>query len=119
MIYPSLNAIEIITFISGYLSRSLLKNIGCEDCKKALNSDPVSSAYLDGQNKGGLKLSTSSLNNYTQCSFPILDHFEQIILELDFPSKVLAQRNLSSGWDNSFVCVDHSMIDLQRVNSII
>ena len=61
----SQNAIEAITFISRYISRSLLKNIDCEDCKKAFNSDPVSSAYLDEQNKGGLKLPTSSLNNYS------------------------------------------------------
>ena len=64
----------------------------------------------------------SSLINYTQCAFSILDHFEQRILQLDFPSKVLAQRildHLSSGWDDSFVCVNHSMIGRQEVNSII
>ena len=68
----SQDAIEVITFISGYISRSLLKKIDCEDCKKALNSDPVSSAFLDEQNKGGLKLPTSSLINYTRCAFCVV-----------------------------------------------
>ena len=50
------DAVEVITFLSGYISRSLLKNIDCEECKIALGLDPVSSSYLDEYNKGGLKL---------------------------------------------------------------
>ena len=65
----SQDAIEVITFLSGYISRSLLKSTDCEECKRALNIDPVSSSYLDDLNKGGLKLPTSALNNYTQCAF--------------------------------------------------
>ena len=61
----SQDAVEVITFLSGYISRALLKNIDCEECKIALGSDPVSSSYLDEYNKGGLKLPTYSLNNYT------------------------------------------------------
>ena len=48
------DAVEVITFLSGYISRSLLKNIDCEECKIALGLDPVSSSYLDEYNKGGL-----------------------------------------------------------------
>ena len=65
----SQDAIEVITFLSGYISRSLLKSTDCEECKRALNIDPVSSSYLDDLNRGGLKLPTSALNNYTQCAF--------------------------------------------------
>ena len=43
----SLDAVEGIIFLSGYISRALLKNIDCEECKIALGSDPVSSSYLD------------------------------------------------------------------------
>ena len=84
--------------------------------------DPVSSAYLDDHNKGGLKLLTSSLTSYTECAFSILDHLEERILEVDVPSKVLAQsilNHLSSEWNDSFVCPDHSMVGRQKVNSII
>ena len=84
----SQNDIQVITFLSGYISRSLLKSTSCEECKRALNIDPVSSSYLDDLNKGGFKLSTSALNNYTQCEFSILDYLEQRILELVTPSKV-------------------------------
>ena len=49
----SQDAIEVITFLSGYISRSLLKSTDCEECKRALNIDPVSSSYLDDLNKGG------------------------------------------------------------------
>ena len=41
------DAVEVITFVSGYISRSLLKNIDCEACKIALSNDPVTSAYID------------------------------------------------------------------------
>ena len=61
----SRDAIEVITFLSGDISRSLLKSTDCEEYKRALNIDPVSSSYLDDLNKGGLKLPTSALNNYT------------------------------------------------------
>ena len=115
------DAVEVITFLSGYISRSLLKTIDREDCKIALNFDPVSSSYLDEYNKGGLKLPTSSLNN-TQCAFSTLEYLEQIILESEIPSKVLAQSILdclSSDWDDSFVCPQHSLIGRQKVNSIV
>ena len=118
----SQDAIEVITFLSGYISRSLLKNIDCEECKRALNIDPVSSSYLDDLNKGGLKLPTSSLNNYTQCAFSILDYLKQRILELEIPSKVVTQSildRLSSEWDDSFVCPEHSLNGRHKVNSII
>ena len=118
----SQDAIEVITFLSGYISRSLLKNIDSEECKRALNMDPVSSSYQDDLNKGGLKLPTSSLNNYTQCAFSILDYLEQRILELEIPSKVVTQSildRLSSEWDDSFVCPEHSLNGRHKVNSII
>ena len=70
----------------------MLKSIDCEECKIALNSDPVSSSYLDEYNKGGLKLPTSSLNNYTQSAFSILDYLEQRILEQE-----IAQTSSSLG----------------------
>ena len=91
----SQDATDVITFISGYISRSLLKSIDCEVCRIALNNDPVSNAYLDDYNKGGLKLPTSSLTSYTQCAFSILDHLEERILEVDVPSKVLTQSILN------------------------
>ena len=118
----SQDAIEVITFLSGYISRSLLKSTDCEECKRALNIDPVTSSYLDDLNKGGLKIPTSSLNNYTQCAFSILDYLEQRILELEIPSKVVTQSildKLSSEWDDSFVCPEHSSHGRHKVNSII
>ena len=49
----SQDAIEVIRFLSGYISHSLLKSTDCEECKRALNIDPFSSSYLDDLNKGG------------------------------------------------------------------
>ena len=118
----SQDANEVNTFLSGYISRSLLKSTDCEECRRALNIDPVSSSYLDDLNKGGLKLPTSALNNYTQCAFSILDYLEQRILELVTPSKVVTQTildELSSEWDNTFVCPEHSASGRHKVNSII
>ena len=45
-----------------------------------------------------------------------------MILGSDLPSKPLAQfvlYHLSSEWDDSFVCMNHSIIGRQKVNSII
>ena len=111
----------MITFVSGYISRTLLNSLDCEECKIAFTNDPVSSSYLDDYNRGGLEIPTSALNSYTQCGFSILDHLEQRILEVDVPSKVLAQsilNKLSSEWDDCFVCHDHSMVGRQKFNSI-
>ena len=79
----SQDAVDVITFVSGYISRSLLKSLAldCEECKIALTNDPVSSTYLDDYNRGGLEIPTSALNSYTQCSFSILDHLEQGFLK--------------------------------------
>ena len=112
----------MITFVSGYISRSLLNSLDCEECKIALTNDPVSSTYLDDYDRGGLEIPTSALNSYAQCAFSILDDLEQRILEVDVPSKVLAQsilNKLSSEWDDCFVCHDHSMVGRQKVNSIV
>ena len=103
-------------------SRSLLNSLDCEECKIALINDPVSSTYLDNYSRGGLEIPTTALNSYTRCAFSILDHLEQRILEVDVPSKVLAQiilNKLSSEWNDFFVCHDHSMVGRQKVNSIV
>ena len=91
----SQDAVDVITFVSGYISRSLLNSLDCEECKIALTNDPVSSTYLDDYNRGGLEIPTSGLNSYTQCAFSILDHLEQRILEVDVPFKVLAHSILN------------------------
>ena len=117
----SQDAVDVITFVSGYISRSLLNSLDCEECQIALTNDPVASTYLDDYNRGGLEIPTSALNSYTQCAFSILDHLERI-LKVDVPSKVLAQNilnKLSSEWDDCFVCHDHSMVWRQKVNSIV
>lgn len=46
------DAVEVIRLVSGYISRSLSKNIDCEACKIALSNESVTSAYIDEQNKG-------------------------------------------------------------------
>ena len=117
----SQDAVGVIAVVSGYISRSLLNSLDCEECKIALTNDPMSCTYLDDYNRGGLEIPTSALNSYTQCAFSILDHLEQRILEVDVPSKVLAQsilNKLSSKWNYCFVCHGQSMVGRQKVNSI-
>ena len=57
----SQDAVDVITFVSGYISRSLLNSLDFEVCKIALTNDPVSSTYLDDYNRGGLEIPTSAL----------------------------------------------------------
>ena len=68
----SQDTVDVLTFVSGYKSRSLLKSIDCEESKIALTNDPVSSIYLNDYNRGGLKIPTTALNSNTQCVFSIL-----------------------------------------------
>ena len=68
----SQDAVDVITFVSGYISRSLLNSLDCEECKIALTNDPVSSTYLDDYNRGGLEIPTSALNSYTLSLFSII-----------------------------------------------
>ena len=91
----SQDSVDVITLVSGYIPRSLLNSLDCEECKIALTNDPLSSTYPDDYNRGGLDIPTSALNSYTQCAFSILDHLEQRILEVYIPSKVLAQSILN------------------------
>ena len=60
----SQDAVDVITFVSGYILRSLLNSLDCEECKIALTNNPVSSTYLDDYNRGGLEIPTSALNSY-------------------------------------------------------
>ena len=60
--------------------------------------------------------------DYTQCAFSTREYLEQRILEVELPSKVLAQSILdclSSDWDDSFICPQHSLIGRRKVNSIV
>ena len=64
---------------SGYKSLSLVRYIECERCTISLNNDLVSSAYLDESNKGGLKYPNSSMSNYVQSAFSVLNFLDKRI----------------------------------------
>ena len=112
----------MIIYVAGYISLSLIKNIFCEFCTIALNRDRVTSAYLDEISIGVLKTRTSSLSNYSQFPFSVLEVSESIILDVDVPSRIFTQSvldSLSSKWDHSFVCSNHSNFVCQKASSII
>ena len=54
---------EQTAIIENFLRKLAMK------CTTSLNNDPVSSAYLEETNKGGLKYPTSSLSNYVSVIF--------------------------------------------------
>ncbi len=75
----SQDTIDVIIYVAGYISLSLIRHIECELCTISLNNGPVSSAYLDESSKGGLKYPTSSLSNYVQSAFSVLNFLEKRI----------------------------------------
>ena len=66
---------EVITYIAGYISYSLLKKVNCDECIGKLKQDPVTNNYVQSLNQG-LSLPPSALNHYTYTAFAILDTYE-------------------------------------------
>ena len=85
---------EVITYVAGYISYSLLKKVSCTECVGKLKQDPVTNNYVQSLNHG-LTLPPSALNHYTYTAFTILDTYESQIRSFKVPWKILGHRLLN------------------------
>ena len=108
--------------ISGYISHKLLKDVSCLDCVNSLQQDPIQTQYLQDLDRGGLTLPSSSLNNFVESAFCVLEASETEIVQTEFPWKILSLRLLqevSQSWDTAFACIIHTPQARKTVNRII
>ena len=100
---------EVVTYVAGYISYSLLKKVICTECVGKLKQDPVTNNYVQSLNHS-LTLPPSALNHYTYTSFAILDTYESQIRSFKVPWKILGHRllnEISQNWDAHFICSAH------------
>ena len=52
---------DVVAYISGYITYSLLKHSKCQDCIDFLHKDPITNSFVSALNRGGLQLPSSVL----------------------------------------------------------
>ena len=113
---------QVVTYISGYISYTLLKDASCIECINLLQQDPIVTQYLKDLDRGGLTLPSSSLNHYAESAFCVLEASETEIVQTAFPWKTVSLRLLqevSQTWDSGFACISHTQQVRKTVNRII
>ena len=111
-----------VSYISGYITYSLLKHSKCQDCIDFLHKDPITNSFESALNRGGLQLPSSVLYSYVESSFCVVQCLQTKILATMLPLKILIYRLLevmSSQWDTTFACESHHLYHRNRTNSII
>ena len=113
---------QVVAYISGYISHSLLKDASCLECINLLQQDPILTQYLKDLDRGGLTLPSSSLSYYVESAFCVLEASETEIVQTTFPWKIVSLRLLqevSQIWDSASACILHTPQVRKTVNRII
>ena len=74
---------EVAVYISGYITKKLIKRFNREDCKILLLSDKSSIAdgYIKMLNRGGLLIPSSGVCSYSTKCFAILDVIHDVLIK--------------------------------------
>ena len=103
---------DVVAYISGYITYSLLKHSKCQDCIDFLHKDPITNSFVSALNRGGLQLPSSALYSYVENSFCVVQCLQTKILATMLPLKILIFRLLevmSSKWDTTFAYESHNL----------
>ena len=65
-------SLQVVAYISGYISHRLLKDASCSDCINLLQQDPILTEYLQNLDREGLTLPSSTLNHYVASASCVL-----------------------------------------------
>ena len=115
-------SLQVVAYISRYISDRLLKDASCSDCINLLHQDPTLTEYLQNLDRGGFTLPSSTLNHYVTSAFCVLEASETEIVQTTIPWKTLSLRLLqevSQSWDSGFACISHTEQARKTVNRII
>ena len=74
---------EVAVYISGYITKKLIKCFNCEDCKILLLSDKstIAVGYIKMLNRGGLLIPSSGVCSYSIKCFAILDVIHDVLIK--------------------------------------
>ena len=110
---------EVMVYISGYITHSLLLNVKCKDCSDCLQNNIESSTYVERLNRGGLTIPSQSLNTYLQMAFAVIESIESKVLHSGIPAKILTAtllNRLSTDWESSFSCQSYTQENRKLIN---
>ena len=112
---------EVAIELSGYVVKQLLEKSTCDNCKKILQSNLVSSKYLDTLNRGGLMKPTESFAEYVCSSFSILDTAHDILMRHNDTIRQSGLETLKrfQTEDITFMCDEHHELGRKTVNRIV
>ena len=113
---------DVVAYISGHITYSLLKHSNCQDCIDFLHKDTITNSFVGALNRGGLQLPSSVLYSYVESSFCVVKCLQTNILATMLPLKILIYRLLeamSNQWDTTSACDSHYLNLRNRTNSII
>ena len=66
LLYLSDNSKDIVAYVAGYISRSLIQRSKCDACFELLQKDQMNNSYIEILNRGGLQLPTVVLYQYVE-----------------------------------------------------
>ena len=113
---------DVVVYVSGYITRSLLKNSECQDCSELHHKDKIETCFASVLNRGGLQLPSSILYSYVESAFCCIEYLETRMLATKLPLKLLIcslLKVLSNQWDTTFSCDLHYPECRNRINCII
>ena len=113
-------SLQVVAYISGYISHRLLKDGSCSDCVNLLLQDPILTEYLQNLDRGGLTLPSSTLNHYMVSAFCVLEASETEIVQTTIPWLSLRLlQEVSQSWNSGFARISHTEQARKTVNRII
>ena len=77
LLYLSDNSKDIVAYVAGCNSHSLIQRSNCDSCFELFQKDQMN--YIEIPNRGGLQLPTVVLYQHVETAFCILESFESQI----------------------------------------
>ena len=74
---------EVSVYISGYITKKLVKHLNCDECNNLLlssDSNSIEDGYLKILNRGGLSIPSLAISSFCSKSFAILDVMHDMLL---------------------------------------
>ena len=101
---------EVLSYVTGYISRRLKKCINCACCSLILELNTNQSSYFSSLDRGMLTAPSAILIKYVQNSFCALDYLQSKIRKSGLPAGVLARdilNKLATRWNYVISCDQH------------
>ena len=114
--YLDSNSLEVAAFVSGYISKKMIKKTKCVTCRAFLTSSSTDSLlenydYLMKLSRKGLTIPSVDLTHYVSKSFAMLELSENIFRRIEVPERIAAEHVLTlNDAVLSFLCDEHANV---------